>query len=327
VSQTNLQRTASRTPQVIGFLLIGDFALMSYAAAVEPLRAANHLSGRELYRWRHVAVDDETARASNGVRILADARVGDDASFDAVIVCAAGNPALFDHAPTFAWLRDLARRGVRLGGVSGGPWVLARAGVLKGYRCTIHWEHLPAMAEAFPQLDLHRTLYVVDRDRLTCAGGIAALDMLVEVVERDHGHTLAAAVAEWFLQTEVRSGGAAQRMRARERFGVSNEKLLRALAYMEANIEDPASKEQLAAAAGVSVRQLERLFSQQLGITPTEHYIGMRLDRAKTLLRQTTMSVMETSVACGFVSSSHFSRAYRARFGNSPKAERAAPVR
>ncbi len=314
-------------PQVIAFLLIEDFALMSYAAAVEPLRAANLLGQRELYRWRHVAVAEDAARASNGIRVLADSRVGGPAEFDTVIVCAAGNPTRFNHAPTFAWLRELARKGVRLGGVSGGPWILARAGVLGGYRCTVHWEHLPAMAEAFPQLDLHRTLYEVDRDRMTCAGGVAPLDMMVELIERDHGHDLAAGVAEWFLQTEIRQGGAAQRMKARERFGVSNERLLRALAFMEANLEEPASKARLAEAAGVSVRQLERLFAQHLTTTPSDHYLGLRLDRARTLLRQTTMSVMETAVATGFVSPSHFSRAYRARFGRSPKAERATPTR
>jgi transcriptional regulator GlxA family with amidase domain len=308
--------------QVIAFLLINGFALMSYAAAIEPLRAANLLSGRELYRWRHVSVDGEVAQASNGMRVIADNKVGDEAGFDTVMVCAAGNPTLFDHPATFAWLRDLARRGVRLGGVSGGPWVLARAGVLRGYRATIHWEHLPAMAEAFPNLELSRTLFEVDRDRLTCAGGIAALDMMVELIERDHGHALAAAVAEWYLRTEARSGSAGQRMAARERFGVSNEKLLRALAYMEANLEEPASKERLAAVAGVSIRQLERLFAQHLSTTPTARYLDIRLDRARNLLRQTTLSVTETAVACGFVSPSHFSRAYRAKFGVSPKRAR-----
>jgi transcriptional regulator GlxA family with amidase domain len=183
------------------------------------------------------------------------------------------------------------------------------------------------MAEAFPQLDLHRTLYEIDRDRLTCAGGVAPLDMMVELIERDHGHDLATGVAEWFLQTEIRPGGAAQRMKARERFGVSNERLLRALAFMEANLEEPASKDRLAQAAGVSVRQLERLFAQHLGTTPGEHYLNLRLDRARTLLRQTTLSVMGAAVATGFVSPSHFSRAYRARFGKSPKAERATPGR
>jgi transcriptional regulator GlxA family with amidase domain len=177
------------------------------------------------------------------------------------------------------------------------------------------------MAEAFPELDLKRTLYEIDRDRLTCAGGIAALDMMVDLIAQDHGGALGAAVAEWYLRTEMRSGGTAQRMRARERFGVSNEKLLRVLAHMEAHLEEPASKTQLAAVAGVSVRQLERLFVQHLGQSPAEHYMQVRLDRARTLLRQTTLSVMEAAVACGFVSPSHFARAYRARFNRSPRDE------
>jgi transcriptional regulator GlxA family with amidase domain len=325
VSDISPNPPADSKTQEIAFLLIDDFALMSYAAAIEPLRAANLLSRRELYRWRHVSVDGQAATASNGGRVLVDNKVGDEADFDTVMVCAGGNPTLFADAATFAWIRALARKGVRLGGISGGPWMLARAGVMQGRRCTVHWEHLPAMAEAFPTLDLRRTLYEVDGDRLTCAGGIAALDMMVELIEHDHGHTLAAAVAEWYLRTELRSGSAAQRMPARERFGVSNEKLLRALAYMEARLEEPASKAMVSAAAGLSGRQLERLFAQHLGATPTEYYLRMRLDRARGLLRQTTLSVLETGIACGFVSSSHFSRAYRARFGKPPKAERATP--
>jgi transcriptional regulator GlxA family with amidase domain len=308
-------------PQTIAFLLIDGFALMSYAAAVEALRAANLLSGRELYRWRHVSVRGASAEASNGLHVLADCRIGERAELDTVMVCAGGNPAMFDDGPTFAWLRDLARQGVRLGGVSGGPWILARAGVLGGYRATIHWEHLPALAEAFPSLELKRTLYEVDRDRLTCAGGVAVLDMMVDLIEHDFGRALATAVADWYLRTEIRSGGSPQRLQPRERFGVSNEKLLRVLAYMESHVEDPAEKAQLAALAGVSVRQLERLFMRYLGVTPAQRYLEIRLDRARTLLRQTTLSVMEAAVACGFVSQSHFARAYRGRFGAPPRSE------
>jgi transcriptional regulator GlxA family with amidase domain len=316
-----LPSAATNRTQTIAFLLIDGFALMSYAAATEPLRAANLLSGRELYRWRHVAVGKASAEASNGMQVLADRQVGETTGVDTVMVCAGGNPALFDDGRTFAWLRDLARQGVRLGGVSGGPWILARAGVLHGYRATIHWEHLPALAEAFPTLELKRTLFEVDRDRLTCAGGVAALDMMVELIERDHGRALAGAVADWYLRTEMRSGGAPQRLEPRERFGVSNEKLLRALAYMEAHLEEPASKAQIAAAAGVSVRQLERLFVRHLGTTPAQRYLQVRLERARTLLRQTTLSVMEAAVASGFVSHSHFARTYRAHFGVPPRAE------
>jgi transcriptional regulator GlxA family with amidase domain len=190
-----------RPPMRVGFLLLPDFALMSYASAVEPLRAANRLAGRELYAWRHVSLDGETATASNGATIRADHSVGERIELDALLVCAGGNPALFSHPPTYRWLRTLARRGVAVGGVSGGAYVLARAGLLDGYRATIHWEHIPAFSEEFPHLAVERSLFVIDRDRWTCAGGIAALDLMHALIERDHGHALAAAVSEWYLHT------------------------------------------------------------------------------------------------------------------------------
>ena len=321
MNDTDLPKNDS-APPTIGVLLIDGFSLMSYAAAVEPLRAANLLSGRELYRWRHVAVRGEVAEASNGGRVVADLRVGDMARLDTLLVCAGGNPALFDDSATFGWLRALARKGVRLGGISGGPYLLARAGLLNGYRCTVHWEHLPALAEAYPDLRLQRTLYELDRDRLTCAGGVAAMDMMVELIARDHGRALAAAVADWYLRSEIRAGGAPQRMPLRDRTGVSDERLLRALAYMEAHIEEPASLATVAEVAGVSPRQLERLSARLLGQRPAARYLQIRLDRARTLLRQTPMTATEAAMACGFVSASHFSRAYKTRFSVPPSADR-----
>lgn len=310
--------------RAIGFLLVPGFALMSYASAMEPLRAANRLAGRDLYAWRHISVDGAPVQASNGVGIVPDHCIGEDVALDTLLVCAGGNPALFDHPPTLKWLRGLVHRGVRVGGVSGGPYILARAGLLDGYRCTIHWEHIPAFVEEFPDLRVARTLYEIDRDRLTCAGGIAALDMMHALIERDHGHGLAAAVSEWFLHTQIRLGSGPQRMTLRERFGIGNARLLRVLEHMEARIEEPAAREELAAVAGVSVRQLERLFAVHLRATLGEHYARIRLDRAQSLLRQTAMPILEVAVACGFVSASHFSRAYRRRFGRPPRAERRA---
>lgn len=308
--------------KVIGFLLIDQFALMSYASAIEPLRAANILAGRDLYEWRHVSMTGRPVTASNGVSVAPDHQVGDAVELDTLLVCAGGNPAAFDHAPTLSWLRRLARQGVRLGGISGGPYVLANAGLLDGYRCTIHWEHAPALAEAYPDLDLRHSLYEIERGRLTCAGGIAALDMMVDLIEQDHGGALGAAVGEWHLRTQVRPGGAAQRMTLRERFGVSSEKALRVLAYMETHIEEPASIGRLAEVAGATPRQLQRLFLQHLGVTPMRQYLTLRLDRGQTLLQQTTMPLTEIAVACGFVNPNHFSRAYRERFGHPPREER-----
>ncbi len=309
-------------PTHMGFLLIPDFALLGYASAIEPLRAANRLSGKPLYRWSHVSIDGAPALASNGVSIQADHGVGAETRFDYLIVCAGGNPAAFQHAPTFAWLRQLARRGVKLGGVSGGPYILARANVLAGYRFTLHWEHAPAFLEDYPQLDLRRSLYEIDRDRLTSSGGTAPLDMMHAVIARKHGSELALAVSEWFLQTHVREGEGPQRMPLRERLGISHAPLLRVVGRMELSLENPVSRGELARTAGVSLRQLERLFRLHLGRSLGEHYLGLRLERARDLLRQTSLSVLEIALACGFGSASHFSRAYRARFAHPPRAER-----
>lgn len=322
VSDAELTMSDSGRPAHVGFLLIPDFALLAYASAVEPLRAANRLSGRPLYRWSHVSIDGLPAPASNGVRIQADCGVGDEGRFDYVFVCAGGNPAAFQHGPTFAWLRQLARRGVRLGGISGGPYILARANVLGSYRFTIHWEHAPAFLEDYPDLDLRRSLYEIDRDRLTSSGGTAPLDMMHAVIAREHGSELALAVSEWFLQTHVREGAGPQRMPLRERLGISHAPLLRVVGRMEQSLENPVPRDELARTAGVSLRQLERLFRLHLGRSLGEHYLGLRLDRARDLLRQTTLSALEIALACGFASASHFSRAYRTRFGHAPRAER-----
>jgi len=322
VSDARLTHGDSQPPTHIGFLLIPDFALLGYASAIEPLRAANRLSGRDLYRWSHVSIDGLPAPASNGVSIRADHGVGDDVRFDYLFVCAGGNPAAFQHPQSFAWLRQLARRGVRLGGVSGGSYILARANVLGGYRFTIHWEHAAAFLEDYPNLDLRRSLYEIDRDRLTSSGGTAPLDMMHAVIAREHGSELALSVSEWFLQTHVREGEGPQRMPLRERLGISHAPLLRVVGRMEQSLENPISRAELARTAGVSLRQLERLFRLHLGRSLGEYYLGLRLDRARDLLRQTSLSVLEIALASGFGSASHFSRAYRGRFSHPPRAER-----
>jgi transcriptional regulator GlxA family with amidase domain len=306
----------------IGFLLIPEFALMSYASAIEPLRAANVLTGKSLYRWRHISIQGDEIVASNGVRIQADASIANVGRLDTIVVCAGGNPQVFHHPPTLAFLRKVARHGVRLGGVSAGPYLLAKAGLLDGYRCTVHWEHIPAFTETFPFLHLSHSLFEIDRDRFTCAGGIAALDMMHALIRIDHGPSVAAAVSDWFLQTEVRRGEVAQRLSPTERFGVHHPKLVATLSRMEQNIEAPLAPKRLAGLAGISVRQLERLFAQHLHTTLRKRYLQIRTERARLLLRQTTMPVGEIALATGFSSPMHFSRTYRGQFGLTPRQER-----
>ena len=308
--------------QSVGFLLVPGFALMSYAAAVEPLRAANLISGRTLYTWWHAAPKGQPVTASNGVAIIPDVDVGTERDVDVLFVCAGGNPAAFNDKRVFAWLRRLARRGVTIGGISGGPFILARAGLLDERKVTLHWEHQPAFREAFPDIAVAPSLFEIDGDRITCSGGISALDMMVALIERDHGRPLAAAVGDWFLQTQMREGMGPQRMDLRIRLGVADEKLLRVLRRMESSIEAPQPRVELAGLAGVSVRQLERLFQRHLGHGIHKQYRSMRLDRARQLLRETALPVLDVAVATGFTSPSQFSRAYKRAFGEPPSRTR-----
>lgn len=307
----------------LAFLLTDGFALMSYAAIVEPFRAANVLAREPLYRWSHVSLDGGPARASNGASIIADHAVGDSIDCDMLFLFAAGDPTTFDHAPTFAWLRALARRGVAIAGVSGGPFLLARAGLLAGHRAAIHWEHRAAFLDHFPEHALEDGLYVIDRQRISCAGGAAGLDLSIDLIERAHGHDLAAQVSDWFIRTEPRRADCPQRLSFRDRYAVSDGRLVRVLARMEATVEEPAGREELAQVAGLSVRQLERLFRSQLGTSVNAMAMRIRLDQAAQLLRSSGLSVTEAAVACGFQSASHFARAFRARFGIAPSAARA----
>lgn len=298
----------------IGFVLVPDFPLMSYAAAVEPLRAANTLSGCPLYRWWHAAPGGGTVQASNGVTILTDVDVGAfEIDADRVFVCAGGNPATFDNPALSAWLRDLARKGATVGGISGGPYLLARAGLLAGRRCTLHWEHVPAFEERFPDITVVRSLFEIQGNRITCSGGIAALDLMLNLIERDHGSALAAGVSDWFVHNRMREGPSPQRMDLRVRFGVRDPRVLRVLAAMEANLEDPLSREALGELARVSVRQLERLFRDLLGVGLHRSYLNLRLDRAHQLRRESSMSAAEIAAATGFASPDELSRAERRR--------------
>jgi transcriptional regulator GlxA family with amidase domain len=309
--------------QSVGFVLIPGFALMSYAAAIEPLRAANQLAARTLYRWWHAAPGDTPAVASNGAAVLPDYKFGSDVQpLDLVIVCAGGNPSTFNDRRTFAWLRKLAARGVLIGGVSGGPVILAKAGLLNGRRCTVHWEHAPALQEAFPNIALTRSLFEIDGDRITCSGGVAGLDMMVALITRDHGYALGAAVSDWFLHAQVRDGGSPQRMDLRLRLGLADENLLEALKAMETHLEAPLSRERVAQVAGLSIRQLERSFRNKLGQGVHELYLTLRLDRSRQLLRETSLSILDVALATGFASASQFSRAYRRVFGHQPSEAR-----
>jgi len=226
----------------------------------------------------------------------------------------------------FSWLRRLDRKGINIGALCTGSHVLARAGLLEGYRCTIHWENITGFIEEFPGIEITNELFEIDRNRFTCSGGTAALDMMLNLIGRQHGHELAAAVSEQFIHERIRDEHDHQRMALTARLGVRHPKLIQVIKLMEQHLEEPLDRAALAQRVRLSTRQLERLFGKYLGRSPARYYLELRLNRARLLLLQTNMSVIDVALACGFVSASHFSKCYRDFFGKTPRKERGLPL-
>lgn len=320
---TSIQaRRQTAAPQAIGFLLLQNFTLFSLASAIEPLRMANQLAGRELYRWYTLTPDGSPVRASDGLQVTPDADTGIPLTLDTVIVCGGVGPSRSVQREHVHWLQAQARQSRRLGAVCTGSWALASAGLLDGYECSIHWECLAAMQEAFPRVALTSRLFSIDRDRATASGGTAPLDMMLTLIGRDHGRELAAGISEMFICDRVRGEQDQQRVPLKHILGTTQPKLLEVVALMEANLEEPIELAEMAAYVGVSRRQLERLFQKYLHCSPSRYYLQLRLTRARQLLKQTSLSIIEVASACGFVSTPHFSKCYREYFGQPPRDER-----
>ncbi|MDG4647290.1 GlxA family transcriptional regulator [Roseibacterium sp. SDUM158017] len=307
----------------IGFLLLEDYALMSCAAAVEPLRAANLLAGRDLYEMCFLSEGGGPAVASVGGMFDTVALNAVAGTFDTVFVVAGGDP-LGLHCPrATGFLRGLDRRGVALGGISGGAVVLAKAGLLSGRRFTVHWQHFDALRELSPDHLMERRLFVIDRDRFTCAGGAAPLDMMHALITAHHGIELARRVADWFIHTRIREAGDPQKAGTAERYGIHDPTLMAVVSLMESHLADPLSVGQLAILSGMSARHLQRRFEERAGVPIMRFYRAMRLDKARDLLGQTGLPVLEVALATGFANGPHFARAFRDRFGMAPTAVRA----
>ncbi len=306
----------------IGFFLVPSFAMLPFVSAVEPLRIANRLSGSELYHWLIFSRDGEPVMATNRMLQAADGSINDIPRLHTLFVCGPHDPYPYRDRKVHAWLRDLARRGTVLGAMDTGSYLLARASLLKGYRCTIHWENMAGFYQEFPNILLTNKLFEMDRARLTCSGGTAALDMMLHLIQLHHGRELAAAVAEVFIHDDIRRSHHPQRMDLRLRTGISHPRLLDCIALMEANLEQPLSPTELSAAVALSKRQLERLFRNHLETTMARYYLDLRLQRSRRLLSQTSLSITEVAMACGFVSAGHFSVCYRTLFGHPPRQER-----
>ncbi|MRH22319.1 GlxA family transcriptional regulator [Rhodovulum strictum] len=309
-------------PQDLVFVLLDRFTMISFASAIEPFRIANRMSGRTLYRWRLAGEGGEWATCSNGARIALDMDLDALGRDETVLVCGGIDVQAATTKRLVSWLRREARSGRIIAGLCTAAHALARAGLLDDHRATIHWENRDGFAEDFPEIELTKSVFVIDGNRMTTAGGTASIDLALTMIAEAHGPDLANAVADQLIYSSIRTDRDTQRLSIPTRIGVRHPKLSQVINAMERNLEEPISPATLAQDVGMSTRQLERLFRRYLGRSPKRYYMEMRLAKARNLLLQTDMSVINVALACGFASPSHFSKCYRAHYATTPYRER-----
>jgi transcriptional regulator GlxA family with amidase domain len=316
------RRRDTNRPRRFVFLLLDRFTMLSFAGAIEPLRIANRVAGIPIYEWRLIGEGGVSATCSNGASFQLDMGLDELDRDDTLLVCGGIDVQRATTKPIIAWLRREARRGMAIGGLCTGSWTLAKAGLLDGRKATIHWENQDGFLEEFEEVKLTKSVFVVDGNRLSTAGGTSSIDLMLKLIAADHGDEVANTVADQLIYSSIRTDQDTQRLSIPTRIGVRHPKLSQVIQMMEANIEDPISPADLAEEVGMSTRQLERLFRRYLNRSPKRYYMELRLQKARNLLMQTDMSVINVALACGFASPSHFSKCYRAHYNTTPYRER-----
>ncbi|WP_162703247.1 GlxA family transcriptional regulator [Ensifer sp.] len=319
-----MQHAKTQGRRIIFYLLDG-YAQHGFAAALEPLRLANDILRRPYYSWRILTRDGEPARTSCGLRMVAEGGLTSELHGlhqpdppDMIVVCG-GSAIPAADAKAEGWLRLSRRARVPVAALAGGLYSLARAGLLEGRQCAVHWEHFPDFSERFLTVNARQTAFEIDRDVYTCAGGSAPFDMVLRIVEDDLGPDVSNRICELALSERVRTAGDRQRLPLQTRVGIDNRQLIDIIERMEENLDEPLKLADLTPSTGLSRRQVERLFKRELGRSPKRYYLQMRLERAHLLLVNASLPIFEIAVACGFSSASHFSRTYRESYGCTPQ--------
>ena len=314
--------TEVKSPRRFVFVLIENFTLLSFSSALDALRIANRMSGKKLYDWIFIGENEEFVSCSAGTQFKLDNSLIELHRDDTILLCGGTSIQESTTRKLIGWLRREARRGLIIGGLCTAAYPMAKAGLLDDKKATIHWENQDSFAEEFLEVELTKTVFVCDGNRYTTAGGTSSIDLLLKIIADDHGEELANAVADQMIYSSIRTDQDTQRLSVPTRIGVRHPKLSKVIQMMEINIEEPISPSILAKDVGMSTRQLERLFRRYLDRSPKRYYMELRLQKARNLLMQTDMSVINVALACGFASPSHFSKCYRAHYDTTPYRER-----
>jgi AraC family transcriptional regulator, glycine betaine-responsive activator len=317
-------RDETDKPRRFVFVLLDNFTMLCFSAALESLRIANRMAGKDLYSWTLVGEGGEFAYCSAGAGFKLDGDLDEFMRDDTILLCGGIDVQAATSKRLLGWIRREARKGLVVGGLCTAGYSLAKAGLLDGKKATIHWENADSFTEEFEDVELTKSVFVMDGNRMTTAGGTASIDLMLKIIATDHGEDLANAVADQLIYSSIRTDQDTQRLSVPTRIGVRHPKLSQVIQMMEANIEEPISPSILAKDVGMSTRQLERLFRRYLNRSPKRYYMELRLQKARNLLMQTDMSVINVALACGFASPSHFSKCYRAHYDTTPYRERGA---
>ena len=320
VAKGSAHVTLSGKPEGIdvAFVLLPKFTMLAFSSAIEPLRMANQLTQQVLFRWTVLSDDGGPVACSNGVSVMVDGPWNTAKPEGIVLVVSGVEPEGKASVALGDWLRGLWRRGRMVGGLCTGAYALAQAGILKGRRFTMHWDNTTAFSENFPDLEPSRQVFSIDDRVMTCAGGVAAADLMLKLISDRFGAELGQEVMNMCLLTQRRDEADSQTASLATRLGTRHDKLLQAAAYLEARIEEELDLDGCAAHLNLSRRQIERLFNRYLGLTPVRYMNDLRLARGRALLAETDMKVTDVAVACGYASTSHFSKSFRKKYGVSP---------
>lgn len=297
-------------------------SLLALSGIIDCLRLANECDGRLLYEWQIHSWDGRPLRSTSGIEIPVQAAFSDAVVCDWLLVAADEFRPLAGQPMLISALANAARRARWVGGAHHGVWWLALAGLLDGYRASLNWEAHTQFADEFERVIATQHVFEIDRDRVTSAGGLATIDMMLALIAQEYGGELSERIAELLVAGPARTAEDRQRIPYVTSPGERHPRLNDALQLMESNIEEPLTTDDIAQLVGLSRRQLERLFRQYLDAMPSKYYLGLRLLKARTQLQRTSKSVLQIGLACGFSSAAHFSNVYRDRFGVTPREER-----